>query len=138
MIKNHDKLNIHSDILNKKSDLGKRRISRVSSSIKKIVSEIVHGEFASMCSNFSVIEGSMSPDLKYADIFIAFYEKLDKKSQEDFLINLNYDVYQKYNSQFAKISLKKVIAYNISQKMRIRYIPQVRFKIADDAMMYIS
>ncbi len=137
MTKNHNELNIHSDILNKKSDLGKRRISRIASSIKKIVAEIVHGELAQTCSDFSVIEGSMSPDLKYADIFIAFYAIDDKKTQENFLKDLNYDVFHRYQSKFAKISLKKIIAQGITHKMRLKYMPQVRFKIADDAMMYI-
>jgi ribosome-binding factor A len=137
MIKNSNNLNIHSDILNKKSDLGKRRVSKVASSIKRIVAEVVHGEFAQTCSDFSVIEGSMSPDLKYADIFITFYEITDKKLQEAFLVDLNYDVYQKYESKFAKISLKKAIAQSIAQKMRLKYMPQVRFKIADEAMIYV-
>ena len=137
MIKNHNELNIHSDIVNKKSDLGKRRISRIASSIKRIVAEIVHGELAQICSDFSVIEGSMSPDLKYADIFITFYEIADKKAQEAFLLELNYDVHQRYQSKFAKISLKKTISQGIAQKMRLKYMPQVRFRIADDVMMYI-
>lgn len=136
MIKNQNNINIHSDILNKKLDLGKRRVSKVASSVKRIVAEIVHGEFAQICSDFSIIEGTMSSDLKYADIFITFYDSQDKKSQESYLFDLNYDIHQKYQSKFAKISLKKIISQGIAQKMRLKYMPQVRFRIADDFMIY--
>lgn len=137
MSKNNN-LNIHSDILNRKSDLGKRRISKVASSIKRVVSEIIHGEFAQTCSEFSVIDASMSPDLKYADIFISFYNIDSKNEQEDFLLDLNYDLSNRYQSKFAKISLKKVISEQMTKKMLLKYMPKIRFKIADDLMMYTS
>ncbi len=136
-MRQNNNINIHSDILNRKSDLGKRRVSKVASSVKKVVSEVVHGEFAMTCCDFSVIEVTMSQDLRYADIFIAFYDIGEKSKQEDVLSELNYDFTQKYNSKFAKIGLKKIISEQIAKKMLFKYMPNIRFKIAEEGMIYV-
>jgi len=109
----------------------------VASSVKKVVSEVVHGEFANTCSDFSVIEVTMSQDLRYADIFILFYDVDELANQEKILSELNYDFSGKFDSKFAKISLKKVIAEQMKKKMLFKYMPSIRFKVAEEGMIYV-
>ena len=132
---------IDKSILNRTNELGVRRVAQVSSSLHRLVAEVIHGEFGESCSEFSVINCSMSRDLKYLDILIRFYTIQHKKDQEIFLKNLNYEDlgnYQRSCSRFFKISLKYIIAKRISENMRLRVMPKIRFKIADELSIYIG
>lgn len=121
---------IDFDLVNKKKDLGKRRVSKVASSIQRIVTEIIHGEFAMICNDFSVVDAHMSVDLRYADISVSFFHN-DKKKQEMVLKKLNS--FERRDSYFlGSKTLNIYIASKISQKMRLRNMPDVRFKMIDD------
>lgn len=118
---------IDFDLINKKKDLGKRRVSKVTSSIQKIVTEIIHGELAMICNDFSVIDAYMSIDLRYADIFISFFDPNEKK-QAAILKKLSAS--DRRNSYYVgSKTLNIYIASKISQKMRLRNMPEIRFRV---------
>jgi ribosome-binding factor A len=138
-----DKLinSIDKSIVERKSELGRRRVSQVASSLKRLALEVVHGEFAESCCEFSIIECTMSPDLKYFDIFIKCYGIDDENEEQKFLKLLNYDdlpQHKRIQSKFFKISLKYFIVKKITERMRLRIVPIIRFKIADDSLLYVS
>ena len=128
--------NIEFDLINKKKDLGKRRVSRFTSSVKKVVSEIIHGEFAVICSDFSVLDAHMSIDLRYANILISFFTE-DKKKQEEILEKLNSND-RKKTYLIGANTLKSFISSKISQKMRLKNMPDIRFKIISDDYYYLN
>jgi ribosome-binding factor A len=138
-MKNKSSHNIDQSIIDKKNEVGKRRVLQVASTLKKIALEIINGEFAETCSEFSVIDASMSPDLRYFDIYVYFYSLDFKEDKEDFLKMLNYEDLsqkQKMQSKFFKINLNYRIAQHIIQRARLRCMPIIRFKHASNEMMF--
>lgn len=130
--------NIDQSILDRKKEVSKRRTSQVASTLKKIALEIINGEYAETCSDFSVIDASMSLDLKYLDIYIYFYNTDLKESKKHFLTILNYeDLPKKERSQskYFKVALNYRITQHIVRKAKLRCIPIVRFKPATNEMM---
>lgn len=123
---------INFDFIDKKKNLGRQRIKKFASSMKKAVLEIVNGEFAlTNQSQFCVLDAEMSVDLKYCNVFIEFFEQ-DKKLQNKILDKLNTEDFKNgYKSDF--MPLRIAIARKISQKMYLKYMPVVRFrKVAEE------
>ena len=131
--------NIDQSILDRKKEVSKRRISQVASTLKKIALEVINGEFAETCSDFSVIDASMSPDLRYFDIYIYFYNIELEEEKKHFLKILNYDDLpqkQRIQSKYFKVALNYHITQHIMHKARLRCMPLVRFKSATNEMMF--
>ena len=130
---------IDKSIIERKKEPGNRRVSQVASTLKKIVLDVMNREFVETCSDFSVISTSMSPDLRYLDIYVFFYNIDSKEEKEEFLKMLNYDDLspkQRLQSKFFKISLKYFLTENIIKKARLRIVPNIRFKLATNDMMF--
>jgi ribosome-binding factor A len=124
---------INFDLIDKKKALGKQRVAKFTSSVQKTILEIMNGEF--MLSNqildFSIVDAKMSPDLKYCDAYIAFFDS-DEEKQKEILDKLNKSgTHQGFKCGF--LPLKLAIAKKLSVRMRLKYMPQIRFrKMHDD------
>jgi ribosome-binding factor A len=146
LIKNFTKImkkriidSIDKSIIESKNSSSSRRVEQLSSSLQKLASEVIHGECGDVCSEFSVINCHMSKDLKYLDIFICFFNRDDKDKQSELISLLNYDDLsrvEKMKSKFYKVSLKQLIVKKILHGVRLRIVPDIRFKIATEQMYF--
>lgn len=128
---------IDKSVIESKNRSSTRRIEQMASSMQRLASEVIHGECSDICSEFSVINCNMSKDLKYLDIFIHFFNMDDKDKQSDLITLLNYDDLpraEKMKSKFYKASLKQLIVKKILTGIRLRIVPEIRFKMATEQM----
>lgn len=124
------------DLIDKKKALGKQRIAKFSSSIKKAVLEIINTEFimTNRSINFSVADVTTSKDLRYCDVHVIFFDSSEKESDE-IIEKLNKSgTHQGYKCGF--LPLKLAISKKILSRIRLKYVPDVRFrKVSNDYLM---
>jgi ribosome-binding factor A len=128
---------INFDLIDKKKNLKKQRIAKFSSTIKKAILEIMNQEFilSNQIYDFSVVDAKMSPDLKYCDAFIVFFDSSSEQKNLEILEKLNKSgTHQGFKCGF--LPLKLAISRKILVKMRLKYMPEIRFKkVSDDYLM---
>jgi ribosome-binding factor A len=135
--KNH----ISKLVVENKQESSNRRLLQVGATLKKAVLEILNGHFPELCMDFSVIEADVSPDLRYLDIFLEFYFLESQNEKDQRLKELNYDDLDQKDrakSRFARVMLKQVILEQILRRMRIKYVPKVRFRMATKEMLFLA
>ena len=99
------------------------RKERVQEAIKEEVSSIIHDELKDPCIGFATVtRAEVSPDLKYAKIYVSVLGKKDYKT----FVALNR----------AKGYIRKLLA----QRLKMRFVPEIVFKEDNSAeySIYIS
>jgi ribosome-binding factor A len=130
---------IDFNLINKKKILGKQRVEKFSSSMKKAILQTINTDFIASNNDiyFSVVDVHMSKDLKYCDIFIVFFDKENKEKNNKTLEKLNKsDGHEGFKCGF--LPLKLAISKTISSKIRLKYMPEVRFKKVSDDYFLIN
>ena len=115
---------IDFNLIDKKKDLGARRVCKISSTIGTAVMQIINGELIGICSNFMVSDVVMSTDLRHCNILITFINDDSPQEHQVLLDKLNSN---QGLTQYSP-SLKYIIVEKVFKKMRMRFIPQVHFK----------
>ena len=90
------------------------RNSRVNSEIQKIVYDIIKNDINNplITEMFSITDVDVAPDLKSAKVYLSVYSTNEEKSKQ------TYD---------AIVSSSSEIRKHLASKMRIRYVPELRF-----------
>ena len=129
---------INFDLIDKKKNLGKQRIAKFSSTVKKAILEIMNQEFimSNQVYDFSVVDAKMSPDLKYCDTYILFLDKSSEEKNLQILEKLNKSgTHQGFKCGF--LPLKLAISRKLLVRMKLKYMPEIRFKkVSDDYLTF--
>lgn len=94
------------------------RVDRVKETLKRELSDILRQEVKDPRLGFlTITDLEMSVDMRYATVFVSVYG--NKRQQEETLTGLT--------------SAAKYIRREIGQRVRLRYTPEIRFKLDTSA-----
>ena len=99
---------------------GERLAGEFQKEIHRVISGKLRAEYPELSTVISITAADVAPDLKSAKIFVSVYDHSAEKAENSFLII-------KENAGF--------IRHEISQVMRIRTVPELRF-VKDESMGY--
>lgn len=90
------------------------RNSRVNSEIQKLVYDIIKNDINNpdITEMFSITDVDVAPDLKSAKVYLSVYSTNEEKTKRTF---------------DAIVSSSNEIRKHLASKMRIRYVPELRF-----------
>ncbi len=99
-----------------------KRTEKLNSEFRKLIYEIVKNELniPSVTEMFSITEVDVAPDVKSAKVYVSVYSTNDEKKKATF--------------NGIKENASK-IRRELSNKMRIKYVPELRF-LEDGALEY--
>ena len=99
---------------------GERLSSQFREEIYNVIATDLKNKYPQLSAIISVISADVAPDLKSCKVYISIYDLNEEKKRESFNIIVENAGY---------------IRHSLSQVLRIRTVPELRF-ILDDSMEY--
>ena len=99
---------------------GERLSSQFREEIYNVIATDLKNKYPQLSAIISVISADVAPDLKSCKVFISIYDLNEEKKRESFKIIVDNAGY---------------IRHALSQVLRIRTVPELRFHL-DDSMEY--